>query len=68
MDAEDEVELIEAELDVYEMFAKAHCQGSGLAQPMCEELRERVRGLEAQVRGHPSQPTPARCPPGRGAC
>lgn len=65
MDAEDEVELIEAELDVYEMFAKAHCAGAALKQPMCEELRDRVRGLESQARGQSVPPRSAAVPAAR---
>ena len=45
IDPDDEVAYMSAELDVYEMFAKKHCEGRQQRIKLCEELRERVRDL-----------------------
>lgn len=39
----DSIELLAAELDVYEMFALAHCKDRQRSIPLCKELQEWVR-------------------------
>eukprot|EP00976_Prorocentrum_cordatum_P042529 862133-Prorocentrum_minimum.AAC.2 len=46
---ENDVELINAELDVYEMFAKEHCANRQRHIPLCEELRTWVATLEERL-------------------
>ena len=50
-DEVDEVALLEAELDVYEAFATAHCASApkGRAPPLCAELRMRVELMEGEL-------------------
>jgi len=48
-DEENDVELINAELDVYEMFAKEHCANRQRHIPLCEELRSWVVTLEERL-------------------
>jgi hypothetical protein len=47
--AEDDVALINAELDVYEMFAKEHCSARQRHIPLCDELKQWVVTLEDKL-------------------
>lgn len=47
---EDDVTLITAELDVYEMFALTHCKNRQREIPLCEELSLRVAELEEELK------------------
>ena len=47
IDPDDESAYMKAELDVYEMFAKKHCEGRETRVKLCEELKQRVKDLEA---------------------
>ena len=46
-DAHD-LELLAAELDVYEQFAQRHCGGWSGAPPLCAQLSKRVEAMEAE--------------------
>jgi hypothetical protein len=45
IDPDDEAAYMKAEMDVYEMFAKKHCEGRQTRVKLCEELKERVKDL-----------------------
>lgn len=46
IDPDDEAAYMKAEMDVYEMFAKKHCQGRRTRIKLCEELKDRVKELD----------------------
>ena len=52
VDPEDEAAYVRAELDVYEAFARKHCERRARASKLCETLRARVETLaSAAARG-----------------
>jgi hypothetical protein len=43
------VDMLLAEVDVYEMFYFKHCQGRNVQIPLCEELRERMNDVKSEL-------------------
>ena len=62
IDPDDEVAYMAAEMDVYEMFAKKHCEFRTTRIKLCEELKERVKDLavaQAEAKGGDVRPRDA---------
>eukprot|EP00850_Spirogloea_muscicola_P008409 SM000044S16056 [mRNA] locus=s44:724838:732915:- [translate_table: standard] len=47
-----EVEMLLAELDIYELFARKHCRDRARSVPLCEELQERVESMRDELESY----------------
>eukprot|EP00850_Spirogloea_muscicola_P002609 SM000010S04247 [mRNA] locus=s10:531434:539424:+ [translate_table: standard] len=47
-----EVEMLLAELDIYELFARKHCRDRVRSVPLCEELQERVESMRDELESY----------------
>ncbi|CAN6485674.1 unnamed protein product [Victoria cruziana] len=45
------IDILLAEIDIYELFAFKHCKGRKSKLALCEELEERMRDLKNELRG-----------------
>ncbi|CAM6088218.1 unnamed protein product [Calypogeia fissa] len=58
LDEQHSVDLLQAELDVYEMFADRHCKGRKIALTFCTEFSQRVNDVRDELAAIYSDPTP----------
>lgn len=46
------IDILLAEIDIYELFAFKHCKGRKVKLSLCEELDERMRDLKNELEGY----------------
>nr|XP_010927142.1 uncharacterized protein LOC105049253 isoform X1 [Elaeis guineensis] len=49
------IDILLAEIDIYEIFAFKHCKGRRVKLALCEELDERMRDLKNELEGYNSE-------------
>ncbi|XP_074590965.1 uncharacterized protein LOC141846803 isoform X2 [Curcuma longa] len=49
------IDILLAEIDIYEVFAFKHCKGRRVKLALCEELDERMRDLKNELEGYNSE-------------
>lgn len=49
------IDILLAEIDIYELFAFKHCKGRKVKLPLCEELDERMRELKNELQSFEDQ-------------
>ncbi|KAL9263611.1 hypothetical protein AKJ16_DCAP08394 [Drosera capensis] len=49
------IDILLAEIDIYELFAFKHCKGRKVKLPLCEELDERMRELKNELQSFEGQ-------------
>ncbi|XP_020110520.1 uncharacterized protein LOC109725660 isoform X2 [Ananas comosus] len=48
------IDILSAEIDIYELFAFKHCKGRRVKLALCEELDERMHDLKSELEGYNS--------------
>ncbi|CAH1451949.1 unnamed protein product [Lactuca virosa] len=48
------IDILLAEIDIYELFAFKHCWGRRVKLALCEELDERMRDLNSELQSFES--------------
>ncbi|XP_072991196.1 uncharacterized protein [Typha latifolia] len=49
------IDILLAEIDIYELFAFKHCKGRRVKLALCEELDERMHDLKSELEGYNSE-------------
>ncbi|KAJ0965543.1 hypothetical protein J5N97_026681 [Dioscorea zingiberensis] len=49
------IDILLAEIDIYELFAFKHCKGRKVKLALCEELDERMHDLKSELEGYKGQ-------------
>lgn len=49
------IDVLLAEVDIYELFAFKHCKGRKVKLALCEELEERMHDLKGELEGYNSE-------------
>ncbi|WOL13828.1 hypothetical protein Cni_G22608 [Canna indica] len=49
------IDILLAEIDIYELFAFKHCKGRKVKLALCEELDERMHDLKSELEGYNSE-------------
>ncbi|CAD5169905.1 unnamed protein product [Musa acuminata subsp. malaccensis] len=49
------IDILLAEIDIYELFAFKHCKGRRTKLALCEELNERMHDLKSELEGYNSE-------------